>query len=1455
MIHRIIAFSVSNKLLITLLVLILIAGGVYSLRNIAVNTVPDISGNQVRIITVTPDLATQEVEQYVTFPVEMEMANLPGVEGVRSVSKFGLSVVTVVFSNDMDIYLARQLVSEKINVAKEEIPDGYGKPEMGPIMSGLGEIYQYVVDTRPGYDSVYSAMELRTIQDWIIRRQLSGIDGVVEINSWGGYMKQYEVSVNADRLKSMDITIGDVFKALEQNNSNAGGSYIQKNDNAYFIRGEGLVRSLDDIRNIRIKSNEGFPVKIGDVAKVRFGHATRLGAFTYNGKGEAVAGQVMMLKGENSAQVIRNVKKRMEHVRKSLPEGVVIEPYIDRSELIERTSGTVVENLTIGGLIVIFILILFLGDWRSGLIVASVIPLSMLFALSMMQLFGITANLMSMGAIDFGIIIDGAVIIVEFVVYQLYIKRDGLLHLQGHALRGQINDITITASSRMMRTAFFGQIIILIVFVPVLSLTGVAGKMFRPMAMTFGFALIGAMLLCLTYVPMIASYLLKPGKAGSRRISEGIMNTLKRIYRPLLLFVLRFKGWVLGGSVLALGLTIWIFMRMGSVFMPQLDEGSFAIHPILKSGTSLKQTIETTTNLEKILLKEFPEVEQVASRIGTGEVPADPMSLEMSDMIVDLKPQSEWESAQTKDELARKMKEEMSTVPGVNFVFSQPIEMLFKHFMTGVNADIAIKIFGDNLDVLYDKGVETRKLIEDIEGVSGIRVEKVTGLPQINIKYKRDKIAEYGLDIARVNRAVTTAFSGNAAGTVYEGEKRFDLVVRLDTASRKDITDIQNLYVQMDDGGQVPLKTFADIGYKTGPAQISRENIRRRAVVAVNTAERDVTSVLEDIKSQVQHLDLPSGYNIRYEGDFQNLQKARKRLMLVVPAAMVLIIILLYFTFNSLIQSIMVFTAVPLAAIGGVLALWLRDMPFSISAAVGFIALSGIAVLNGIVLLSYFNELKQEGIGNINRRIIKGTSQRIRPVMLTALTDMLGFLPMAVSSSPGAEVQRPLATVVLGGLVTASLLTLLVLPVIYALAEKSKPVRGLSGQRFVLLILAACLLPAFSSGLKAQHAQEDDTLKLDMPQAIDMAIENNPGLLAGEMQIKQHQTLKKASIDLDKTRLFYGRAEYNRPENTGIKMIGISQQFDFPLQYKANRNISNENIQLAKNRYRQKKQTLTANVKKRFTDILFHKARLRLYKKLDSTFSGFEKAATLRHETGEINLLEKLSARDKYQQIGLQKKEALTQLDKAYQALSRLLNTDKSINVEQARLEPIRIHVNEDTAIIAQNPQLQSEKQKIELADARWQKARANMYPDLYLRYAEQEIKEQRNFYQAQIGLMIPLAFWNYKSRKEAAYVKKSAQEAAYQDAVNHIRTLYKQNSETYRLQKQKLSFFKNKRLKTAEKLLTNARKQYQKGAIDYVAFVQYIDQAIEIKIKYLELVREFNHTVIDLQLLRGNLN
>ncbi|WP_412986956.1 CusA/CzcA family heavy metal efflux RND transporter [Pontimicrobium sp. IMCC45349] len=1429
MLENIIRFSLKNKLIILLFTAILIGFGIFSLTKVSIGAVPDITNNQVQVLTTSRNLSTLDVEQFITYPVELEMANLPGVKEIRSVSKFGLSVVTVVFNDELGTYLPRQLIAEKIKSASEQIPEGFGSPEMGPITTGLGEIYQYTLDVKPAFKDKYTTTDLRTIQDWIVKRQLSGIPGVVEVNTWGGFLKQYEVAINPQKLKAMNISISEIYEALETNNSIAGGGYIEKENEAFFIRGEGLIKSLSDLENIVVTNRNGLPIYVKDIAKVGFGSATRFGAITANGEGEKVMGQIMMIKDGNSKQVITAVKNRIASIEKTLPDGVYINGFLERSELINKTTNTVAENLVIGSLIVIFIVVLLLGNLRSGLVVASIIPLSLLFAITLMNLFGIDANLMSLGAIDFGIIIDGSVIIVEFIAFQIMSKSTKLNNLSNQDKQSQIDAITLKSSSKMMNSAIFGQLIILIVFIPILSLSGIEGKMFKPMALTFSFALIGAMVLCLTYVPVVASMFLKPSVKNKVNISSRLMNSITNWYQPIINWALEKKTLVIGIALILLASSFWTFSRMGGEFVPTLDEGDFAIQPVLKTGTSLKKTIEITTKIETILLEQFPEVDQVVSRIGAAEVPTDPMSMEQSDVIVKLKPKRQWTSAKSKDELAEKFKEALAIIPNMELEFTQPIEMRFNELITGVRADVAVKIFGEDLEVLANKANEIKNLIEDVEGASDISVEKVQGLPQMSVTYNRHKIARYGLNISDLNQMLSMGFAGDAVGSIFEGEKRFDLVLRLDKSQRQNINSLKNLLIDTPNGTKIPLSELADIQYTKGPAQISRDDTKRRIVVGVNVRNRDLQSVVNDIQTRIaSNINLPAGYNITYGGQFENLQNATQRLKVAVPVALFLIFVLLYFAFGSVKEALMVYSAIPLAAVGGILLLWLRDLPFSISAGVGFIALFGIAVLNGIVLIEHFKSLKEQGIMDLKELIIKGTTERLRPVLLTASAAALGFLPMAVSTSAGAEVQRPLATVVIGGLITATILTLVVLPVLYAWFEKKSFKLNKNGITTVAIIL-------FSFNTYAQEPLTIDSI-------LALALENNAELKASSLTVEEKQTLINSAFNFDKTSVYYSYDENNIAINDRpLKVFGISQDFKFPTVYFAEKNLNKATKNIAEAEYNMQIQKIKREVYSAFYNLSYANQKANTIKYLDSLYANFSKASKRRFELGETNYLEMITAQSKHKHLETIYKQSLKETV-IYQEQLKKVVQGEILNFETLSLEKLELNSLPSDANLGLD-YLERYKDYYKSAE---RLEKQSLLPDLSIEYFQGTNSTlNSNIKGYQFGIKIPL-FFNANASKikasklafKAAEEKQENYKLSYEAEYNALLAELEQHEES-------LNYYETQGKVLSKEIIKTAERSFKHGEIDFFQFIQSIENAKNIELSYLESLNNYNQTVI----------
>ena len=1038
MLNKIIEFSIKNKLIIALFTLGLIIYGIFEVRKLPIDAVPDITDNQVQIITVSPSLGAPDVERFITFPLEQANNNIAGIKQMRSFSRFGLSVITIVFKDEVDLHWARQQVAERLQQVSKDIPTSLGTPSMAPISTGLGEIYQYVVRPKKGYEHRYNAMQLRTIQDWIVRRQLLGTEGVADVASFGGDLKQYEVAVNPSQLKSMGVTMTEVFDALQKNNQNTGGAYIEKGPSVLFIRTEGLMGKITDIENTVVKNLEdGTPILIKNIGTVQYGKAIRYGAMTYNGKGEVAGAVVMMMKGENSNEVIKKVKTRIEEIQKTLPEGVKIDAFLDRTKMVNNAIGTVEKNLLEGALIVVFVLVLFLGNLRAGFLVASVIPLSMLFAIIMMNIFGVSGNLMSLGALDFGLIVDGAVIIVEAVLHRLQHLK---VYQNQNISQTMMDDEVYTSSSKMMNSAVFGQIIILIVYLPILTLEGVEGKMFIPMAQTVIFALLGAFILSLTYIPMMSSLVLSKKIDNKKTISDKMIEKIENIYNSSLEKVLRIPNIIFFGIVGVFFFAVFIMTRLGGEFIPSLPEGDFAVDTRVLPGSNLKTSTDAVQKSSQILMKKFPEIEKIVGKTGSSEIPTDPMPIDASDMMIILKPRAEWTSATTYDELSEKMSAELKkNMIGVTYSFQYPVAMRFNELMTGARQDVVCKIFGENLDTLKVYAEKLGQISKKIQGAQNIYVEPVSGMPQIVITYRREAMSQFGLNVSDVNNIVNTAFAGQATGSVFEGEKKFDLVVRLDGTQRKNVDDVNNLLISTPSGIEIPLSTVANVELKESINQIQRENAQRRIIVGFNVRNRDIQSTVEDLQQNVEkQLKLPAGYSIKYGGTFENLQQAKSRLAIAVPVSLFLILLMLYFAFNSVKYGLLIFSAIPLSAIGGILSLWLRDMNFSISAGVGFIALFGVAVLNGIVLISEFN--RQKTIQpDLKTAVIIGGRTRLRPVLMTAFVASLGFLPMAISTGEGAEVQRPLATVVIGGLLLATYLTLYLLPVMYIWFEKHFP--------------------------------------------------------------------------------------------------------------------------------------------------------------------------------------------------------------------------------------------------------------------------------------------------------------------------------------------------------------------------------------------------------------------------------
>jgi cobalt-zinc-cadmium resistance protein CzcA len=1460
MIDRIIYFSIKNKFLIGLFVFALIGWGTYSLARLPIDAIPDITNNQVQVISLAPSLATQEVESFITAPIEVAVANIPDIIELRSISRLGLSVVTVVFTDETDIYWARQQLTERLKEAEESIPAGLAKIELAPVSSGLGEIFQYRLAVEKGYEKKFPPMELRTLQDWTVRRQMLGTPGVADINSYGGFVKQYEIAVNPERLRGMKLSLTDIFNALEKNNENTGSAYIDKKPTAYFIRGIGLVKTLEDIEKIVVKNNaNGIPVLIRDIAEVQFGNATRYGALVVDTT-EAVGGVVMMLKGANAHEVNENVETRIKSIQQSLPKGVTIDPFLNRSDLVSRSIGTVTENLIIGALIVIFILVFLLGNLRAGLIVSSVIPLSMLFAISLMNLFGVSGNLMSLGAIDFGLIVDGAVIIVESVVHRISMSKH---HHQGirRLSQEQMDENVYDSAKRMMSSATFGQIIILIVYLPIMALVGIEGKMFRPMAQVVSFALLGAAILSLTYVPMASALFLSKKTEHKRNLSDRLMDWFHKGFKPLIAFALRRKLLVSVSAIALFIFSIGLFTRLGGEFIPQLEEGDLAAGVMTLQGGSLSNTIEKVEMANKILLENFPEIKHAVCKIGASEIPTDPTPMETGDYIITLKDKSEWTSARTREELVAQMEEKLVVLAGVKFEFQQPIQMRFNELLSGSKQDIAVKIFGDDLDILSEKANEVEKIIQSVAGVADINVEKVTGLAQVQINYIRDRLAQYGLSVEDANRVLRAAFAGSQAGIVFDEEKRFGLVVRLDKDYRQNLEDVKRLTVALPNGGQIPFEQIADIQIKSGPAQVSRENTKRRITIGFNVRNRDVQSVINEVTKQINtKILLPTGYYVSYGGQFQNLVAAKERLAIAVPVALLLIFVLLFFTFHSVKQTLLIYTAVPMSAIGGVLALWLRDMNFSISAGVGFIALFGVAVLNGIVLIAEFNRLEKEGYADITERVLKGLHIRLRPVIMTAAVASLGFLPMALSTSAGAEVQKPLATVVIGGLISATFLTLIILPVFYIFFS-TRSFRKTFKRKAMKPLTLILFLIFGSSFISLVNAQQ--TLTMNLNQTIQMALDSNLVIRSSAFETDVQRAMKGAAWDIPKTSIDGQIGRFN--SYTVDNAFTITQTFEFPTTYMAMHKLANANISGSEWQFKTSQLEIATQVKQVYWQHAYLKSREQILLFQDSLYSAFLRGSELRAKSGETNKLEMITARSQTLEVKNKLIEVLADLHICNQKLQTLLNSGSPIAITDSVLRRIDSPLFTDSQSLSDNPTLGYMQQQIEISHLETKVEKNRALPDLSVGYFSQTIQgvqevngvsltfgPEARFTGAQAGIAIPIWFVPYASRTKAAKIKEMVSQTKAEYYSKSLSGMYLNTLDEFAKYNNSLGYYEKQALPEAELIIEQSAIAYKSGEMDYMDYLITLNRAIQIRQNYLEVLNNYNQTIIMLEFITG---
>lgn len=1446
MFDAIVRFSVTKKLFVGLSTLLLLLGGIYAMLTLPVDAVPDITNNQVQIVTVSPTLAPQEVEQLITFPIEIAMGNIMNVEEIRSVSRFGLSVVTVVFKESVPTLQARQLIGEQISTVAGEIPQELGTPEMMPITTGLGEIYQYTLDVAPGYESRYDAMELRTIQDWIVKRQLSGIPGIVEINSFGGYLKQYEVAVDPDALYSLDITIGEVFEALSRNNQNTGGSYIEKRNRAYYIRSEGMIKSIDDVKGVVIANRGGIPIHIEDVGTVRFGASKRFGAMTRDGNGECVGGIAMMLKGANANVVTKELESRVAKIQQMLPEGVSISPYLNRSELVNRNVTTVIHNLIEGAIIVFFVLIIFLGNIRAGVIVATVIPLAMLFAFILMRLFGVSANLMSLGAIDFGIVVDGSIVIVEGILAHIYSKQ-----MLGRTLsREQMEQEIIAGTAGVVRSATFAVFIILIVFLPLVTLTGIEGKYFTPMAKTLIFCIVGALILSLTYVPMMASLMLKRTITASRTFADRFFEWLNVWYHKALNICLRHMRSAVAGAFVLLAASLILFTRLGAEFIPTLDEGDFAMQMTLPAGSSLTQSIAVSEQAEKILLDNFPEIRHIVAKIGTAEVPTDPMAVEDADVMIVMKPFKEWTSASSRAEMVEKMKTALDTVHSAEFNFSQPIQLRFNELMTGAKADIAVKLYGEDMAELYAKAQEAAKFVEKIDGASDVQVEQAMGLPQLVVKYDRRKISRYGVNIEELNTIIRTAYAGEAAGTVFENERRFDLVVRLDADKVADL-NLDRFFVRTADGSQIPVSELATIELHNGPLQINRDATKRRVVIGVNVRNADIQQVVASIRESLdKNVKLKPGYYFEYGGQFENLQNAINTLLVVIPVALMLILLLLFFAFRSITYTLVVFSTVPLSLIGGILGLWLRGLPFSISAGVGFIALFGVAVLNGILMINHFNSLRDRGryALSTNRIIANGTPHLLRPVFLTGLVASLGFVPMAIATSAGAEVQRPLATVVIGGLIVSTILTLLIIPVFYRIVGVATTMKRNPIMKKLFPFLMTIVLALATPMVSEAQSVATPARRLTLDEAVALALENNPRLKSAAASVERARASRGESWEMAPTSVDYSWGQLNGTNRDDYE-VSVTQSFGSLLTpFYKNALVKR---QVATGTYYREMvvKEVTAEVKRAWTYLLYAKELQAIYGKQNALATKLAEIGELRYEQGDITLLERnmtttLAADMKNRAFQAAQEEAIAveRLRWACYADSQLMPADTMLVMFVADYDVAPTPSKSHTGYFNSLAEEQTARARVE---------KSRLFPEISLGYGRQQILPEKGLNAWVVGASFPIFFNSQRSKirqaKFDAYIAKN-------DAMTNIKAIDNRLTELrFELQRyaRSIEFYTSTALREAETLVKSADVELRSAETDISQYIQSLNAALEIRSGYAEAVYRYNVAALEYELYR----
>jgi cobalt-zinc-cadmium resistance protein CzcA len=1487
MLQKIIAFSVKQKLLVGLGVFALLAVGIYELGKLPIDAVPDITDNQVQLITVAPSMGATDIERLITVPVEQANRNIPGLKNLRSFSRFGLSIVTLVFDEDVSVYWARQQVSERLTSINAQIPAGISPPTMAPITTGLGEIYQYVLRPEKGYEKQWTPTELRTLQDWVVRKQLLGVKGVADVSSYGGFQKQYEVALDPSQMQSFHIGINEVFDALQKENANTGGSYIEKGPQALFVRTEGLLTNVDEIGSVVVNvADDGTPILIRDLAKIQEGSSTRYGALCYNDQGEVAGAVVMMLKGANSNEVVKAVKSKVEEIQVSLPKGVKMEAFLDRTKMVNNAIGTVEKNLAEGALIVVIVLVLALGSFRAGFVVASVIPLAMLFAVIMMNLFGVSGNLMSLGALDFGLIIDGAVIIVESVLHQLW-KKDGPRYSADE------RDSVVTQNAgRMMNSAVFGQLIILVVYLPIFSLQGIEGKMFKPMAQTVAFALMGAFILSLTYVPMMCSYFLPKHPGKGQAVSERVMIKIENRFAPLLKWAIQNGKFLLIGAVAVLLISFVAFAGIGGEFIPQLEEGDFAADTRIMTGSSVKASVEYTQKASRILLQQFPEVEKVVTKIGNGEIPTDPMPMEASDMMIILKDKSEWKSAETFPELAEKMSLALKDIPGLTVGFQFPVQMRFNELMTGAKQDVVCKIYGPNMDTLARLASVLGGIVNRVEGAKDLYVEQVSGQPQIVVKYNRSQMALHGIRTESLNKAIETAFAGAAAGKVFEEERRFDLTVRLNNGSRNDIEDVMRLPIKSETGQLVPLSQLSEVSLQEGPNQIQRDNAQRRITVGFNVRGADVQTVVEVLQKKVgKSLRLPAGYTLGYGGSFENLQSAKTRLFLAIPVALLLIWILLYFAFGSIQYSVIIFSAIPMSLIGGIWGLLLRGMPFSISAGIGMIALFGVAVLNGIVLMAEFKRHgNQPNLDALKEMVTKSTLTRLRPVLMTALVAALGFMPMALSHGAGAEVQKPLATVVIGGLITATLLTLLLLPALFIMIENRKMKKnhkfnnpdadGLAVGgvvKSVLVILLMLGLAGDSNNLFAKSATVNRAVTLPSPMEYNGAMNISPALDSMRMSIQDvleaattksalmrsmalqtasSDAIAKTKVGLDPTGLTYEGGQVNSWYKD--QKLTFSQGFQMPHVYAR----EHQQRLSAAEVVHQMQSMKEVDVKQAVATLYYHmqhtQEQFPLWQMMDSLAKENLRMMQLKFSQGDVGGMELNQSKKMSADMHMMLETLVYQFERDAMELAIWAGRNGKVYPTVGGLDfPLP---TKSTSI----PILAYSKSMTDYGLKDWKLAQAKRLPSFQLGYVQQSFQgyqqlpsgdqyfgKNLNFSQYQVSMRLPLAGGLLKNNAKAASLQ-------YQSLLKHQEFVEQQVDlqmhQMFDLEQQlrlRVLLYREELLPMATSQISLIQIQWKAGEISGLEWGLYMREALQTQIDYYDVVHQWE--TVQIQILYFN--